>query len=119
MLGAVAEGGQRGLDLGEAGFDGLLAHVLEQRDRTECEPLEVLGEGRRAKPGDVVTRDGDPSGAREIAADFHFGPELGRVDRQAGTTRNHQTSGIASEKFDCTKRVPPGLTTRCNSWAAR
>src|SRR5919198_1540770 len=36
----------------------------------------------------------------------------------SGMTRNHQTSGIASEKFVTTKSLPPGLTTRRNSCVA-
>src|SRR5437763_4932127 len=80
VLGPVAERGQRCFDPGEARFDELLAHVLEGRDGTQFQLLEVLGQVRRTKPGDLITRDEGPPGPGEVTRHLFLGPELRLVD---------------------------------------
>jgi hypothetical protein len=80
VLRPVAEGGQRCLNPGEAPFEHVLGHVLEHRDGTQLQPLEVLGQVRRAKPGDFITRDEGPPGAGEVTFHLFLGLKLRLVD---------------------------------------
>src|SRR5947209_1479082 len=75
VLRSVVECGQRCLDPGEARFDDLLAQVLEDRDGTQLQPLEVLGQVRRATPADFITGDECPPGAGEVTFRLVLGPE--------------------------------------------
>jgi hypothetical protein len=47
---------------------------------TQLQPLEVLGQVRRAKPGDFITRGERPPGACEVTSHLFLAPELRRVD---------------------------------------